>query len=69
MLSTDLRQRYNEERRRLFAATAEIAFVCECADDRCTASVILTPDAYDDVRRSPPHLLLHEAHAQPRRAS
>jgi hypothetical protein len=63
MLSNDRRQKFNENRRRLFAGTSEIAFVCECADDDCTASVVLTPRAYDELRRSPPHLLLHQAHA------
>jgi hypothetical protein len=62
MVPNEKRQAFNDDRRRLFAETPEIAFVCECQDVECTASVVLSPRAYDAARALPPHRLLHESH-------
>lgn len=43
------RRALNEDRRRLFAASRAIAFLCECDDPDCRAAVVLTPAQYDAV--------------------
>ena len=61
-VNVDTRRRLNEHRRQLFrAAEREIAFLCECEDDDCTRSVLLTPFAYDEVREREDQLL-HPGH-------
>lgn len=63
MVPDDKRHEFNDDRRRLFGGTAEIAFVCECDDLDCTASVVLSPSAYDALRATPQYRLLHETHS------
>jgi len=48
------RRAFNDNRRRVFSKSARpIAFVCECADPECRASVVLTRMEYDDARKGP----------------
>lgn len=58
----DLRRTLNDDRRRLFAGSAAIAFVCECANGDCYATVALSPGEFDIARQTPPHLLLAAGH-------
>jgi hypothetical protein len=44
---------------------APIPFLCECANQRCTAVVRLTPAAYAEIRSHPRHFVTapgHQAH-------
>lgn len=59
----DRRRELNDDRRRLFAGSATIAFLCECADRDCYATVALSPDEFDRARQTPPHLLLAADHS------
>jgi hypothetical protein len=62
----DRRHHFNDERRRLFGdRSPEIAFVCECEDTDCTASVVLSPAGFDAARLEPPYRLLHALHESP----
>jgi hypothetical protein len=63
MASDDRRRTLNDNRRLLFAASPLIAFVCECADPDCYATVPLAADRFDLLRQAPPHLLLAPGHA------
>jgi hypothetical protein len=48
------RKAFNDDRRRVFSASARpIAFVCECADPECRSSVVLTRAEYDEAREGP----------------
>lgn len=48
------RRTVNDYRRRAFgdAPGRRIAFVCECADDRCRRAVLMTAAEFDDARAS-----------------
>ena len=51
MLDQAQRQRLNDDRRRLFGQNdGPIAFICECADSACTATVPLAAAEYDARR-------------------
>jgi rhodanese-related sulfurtransferase len=59
----DRRRIFNEDRRRLFGELERpIAFVCECANVSCAATVALTAAAYDEARSLAPGLLLADGH-------
>lgn len=59
----DPRRALNDNRRRIFAGSGRlIAFVCECGDADCTATVALEPDEFDARR---PAAILHALHAPP----
>lgn len=58
------RRRYNEHRRRLFRdVDRQIAFLCECDDDTCTRSVLLTPQLFDELREKQ-GTLVHPGHLE-----
>lgn len=48
------RRDVNDYRRRAFVEDPErlVAFVCECADERCRRAVVLRAPQYDEVRVS-----------------
>jgi hypothetical protein len=57
------RRIFNENRRKLFGELERpIAFVCECADPACHATVALSAAEYDAVRALAPGLLLADGH-------
>lgn len=58
----DTRLALNQDRRRIFGGSRAIAFLCECADEDCRASVVLTPRQYD-LLRGAGDPLLHPGHA------
>ena len=41
-----------------------IQFACECANLRCAATIPLTVDEYEYVRRSPSHFVVMPGHAR-----
>jgi len=49
------KQQANEDRFRLFGSAEMIAFVCECAEDNCKRSVLISPGEFKSRRE-------HEAH-------
>lgn len=55
--------RYREANERIEAAaenysvSGPIPFICECADPRCTAVVMLTLQEYERIRAEPTHFL------------
>jgi hypothetical protein len=54
LVESEARRAFNDDRRRAFAASSRaIAFICECADAACTASVVLTREQYDEARPGP----------------
>jgi hypothetical protein len=57
----------NDFRRRTFgyAPGRQVAFVCECADDRCRRSVLLTAAEYDDARASGRAVVVDPSHEPP----
>jgi hypothetical protein len=58
----DPRQKVNNNRRQLFAASDAIAFICECAHRDCYTTVALTAAQFDLARQAPPHLVLAPGH-------
>lgn len=54
------RQRMNDDRRRQFGDTGRrLALLCECGDDECYRTVLLTVAEYDAARPGP---IVHPAH-------
>ena len=54
LVEPEARRAFNDDRRRVFAESARaIAFVCECSDAECRASVVLTKAEYDEARPGP----------------
>lgn len=61
-VNVDNRRRLNDHRRRLFEETdGQIAFLCECSDEECARSVLLSPRLFDDLRAKSGRLL-HPGH-------
>lgn len=61
-VNVDNRRRLNDHRRRFFEETdGQIAFLCECEDEDCTSSVLLSPRLFDDLREKS-RALLHPGH-------
>ena len=60
-LPDDNRRAMNEDRRRVFASSRAIAFLCECRDADCRAAVVLTPGQFDAVVAAE-DVLLHAGH-------
>lgn len=58
----DPRQKVNNNRRQLFAASEAIAFICECANRDCYTTVALTAARFDLARQAPPQLVLAPGH-------
>jgi hypothetical protein len=59
----DPRRALNDNRRSIFAGSGRlIAFVCECGDTDCTATVPLEPAEFDARR---PGAILHPLHTAP----
>jgi hypothetical protein len=42
-----------------------LAFLCECADETCTESLLLTLDEYEQVRAVPTHFVVMSGHVVP----
>jgi hypothetical protein len=61
------RRQVNDFRRRSFGEPRErlVAFVCECADERCRRAVLLTPVQYDVLRASGAAVVVDSSHAPP----
>jgi hypothetical protein len=61
------RREVNDFRRRAFGNEPErcVAFVCECADDRCRRSVLLTVVEYDEARASGHAVVIDATHLPP----
>jgi hypothetical protein len=55
------RQEANDDRVLIFGSAETIAFVCECADDNCKRTVILSPGAFNS-RREHGELILYQGH-------
>jgi hypothetical protein len=55
------RQESNDQRLRSFASAETIAFVCECADEDCRRTVLLSPVAFIS-RRKRGELVLYAGH-------
>jgi hypothetical protein len=60
------RRAVNDYRRRTFGRQAQrvIAFVCECANEHCRRSVLLTPGEFDELRSAARPVVI-DAHARP----
>lgn len=43
-------------------ASAELAFLCECADETCVERVSLSPEQYDDIRAIPARFVVIRGH-------
>jgi len=58
------RRSANDYRRRTFGGRSErlVAYVCECADDGCRRSVLLTADEYDALRAADGAVLVDASH-------
>lgn len=58
------RREVNEYRRRLFGGEPErvVAFVCECADERCRRAVLLTAAQYDRARAADRPVVVDASH-------
>jgi hypothetical protein len=62
--------RYREANERIEAAAEEygvggpVPFICECADPRCTAVVLLTLREYEQIRAHPARFLHLPGHEQ-----
>ncbi len=62
--------RYREANERIEAAAGEyditgpIPFICECADQRCTAVVLLTLQDYERIRAESTHFLTLPGHEE-----
>jgi hypothetical protein len=39
-----------------------LPFICECADGRCTRTVVLSLEEYDDLRREPQRYVIVNGH-------
>ena len=61
------RRDVNEYRRRAFGNRPDrvVAFVCECADERCRRAVLLTPAEYDEVRAAGAAVVHDLSHVPP----
>jgi hypothetical protein len=61
------RREVNDFRRKAFGNAPDrlVAFVCECADDRCRRAVLMTVAEYDEVRAAERDVLLDVSHAPP----
>jgi hypothetical protein len=61
------RREVNDDRRRAFGNPPErqVAFVCECADERCRRAVLLTAAEFDDARARGRALLVDDSHEPP----
>ena len=56
-----VRRRLNDDRRSRFGASGRLlALLCECGDEACTETVVLTPEEYDARRPGP---VVHPIHA------
>ena len=44
---------------------AEVAFVCECADETCSSPISASREEYDAVRASPVRFLVQPEHVSP----
>jgi hypothetical protein len=55
------RQEANDLRIRQFGSAEEIAFICECADEDCRRSVVLSPGTFI-YRREQGELILFPGH-------
>ena len=60
---TDRRRRLNQDRQRLFGTQEQrtIAFLCECGDEECCETVLLTSSDFDTRTRSG-EPVLHQLH-------
>jgi hypothetical protein len=57
------RRMLNDDRWRLFERLdSPIAFICECIDPDCFATVILSGEEFGAARATPPYLLLKPGH-------
>ena len=63
MDGTEQRRRLNDDRRRNFGdAGRALALLCECGDDACFQTVLLSVAEYDAIR---PGAIVHPAHGDP----
>jgi hypothetical protein len=58
------RREVNDYRRRMFGSEPErvVAFVCECADERCRRAVLLTAAEYDCMRAAARAVVVDASH-------
>jgi hypothetical protein len=60
---TEQRRRLNDDRRRNFGGAGRpLALLCECGDDACFQTVLLSVADYDATRPGP---IVHPAHGDP----
>jgi hypothetical protein len=61
------RRTVNDYRRRAFGKepARQVAFVCECVDDRCRRAVLLTGDEYDAARAAGRSIVVDPSHRPP----
>lgn len=52
----------NERIVRITDALPGIEVMCECADERCKATIVLSQDEYDATRRIPTHFVVRPGH-------
>jgi hypothetical protein len=59
----DRRRVFNDDRWRQFNESGEfIAFICECFDPDCFATIVLSGAQFEAARARPPHQLLQPGH-------
>jgi len=54
-----------ESTRRELGIDGRVPYICECADERCTRLVLLSPDEYRGVRAAPRRFVVSAEHASP----
>lgn len=56
----------NDYRRRAFGHQAQrvIAFVCECSDEQCRRTVLLTAEEFDEARTSRRPIVVDATHVR-----
>lgn len=55
----------NDRLHRAAPTSAFVEYVCECGDDRCRATVPLTPQEFESVRSLPGRFAVRPGHALP----
>jgi len=65
------RRAINDDRRRTFGHEAErqVAFVCECSDEECRRTVLLTAAEYDEACAAGRAVVIDASHEPPEEIS